>query len=88
LFVARWPDRSRPKTWPGEQFAGTTEKHPTFLPGGIYKNSLHGSGTWKVTSNGLEIHSGTFGGIFQAEMRDDGTILDATYNVAGKICKK
>ena len=58
-----------------------------FLPGGKYENSRHGSGTWKVTSTGLEIHSETFGGIFQVEVRDDGTILDATYNVAGKVCK-
>jgi hypothetical protein len=58
-----------------------------FLPDGIYKNNLHGTGTWKMTSNGLEIHSETFGGMFQVEMREDGTILDATYNVAGKVCK-
>ena len=57
------------------------------LAGRKNENSVHGSGTWKVTSTGLEIHSETFGGIFQVEMRDDGTILDATYNIAGKVCK-
>jgi len=56
----------------------------TFSPDGKYENSLHGSGTWKVTSNGLEINSV----VARAEMRDDGTILDVTYNVAGKACKK
>jgi hypothetical protein len=58
-----------------------------FLSGGKYQNSRHGTGTWKVTATGLEIHSETFSGVFQVEMRDDGTILDATYNVSGKVCK-
>jgi hypothetical protein len=60
-----------------------------FLPGGKYENSRHGSGTWKVTPTGLEIHSETFGGTFQVEMRNDGTILDATYRCrfeTSRIC--
>jgi hypothetical protein len=58
-----------------------------FSPDGKYENSLHGSGTWEMTPKGLEIKHGTFDGLFQVEVRDDGTILDATYNVAGKVCK-
>jgi hypothetical protein len=58
-----------------------------FLPGGKYVNSRHGSGDWKVTSAGLEIHSDTLGGIFRVEIQEDGTILDANYNIAGKFCK-
>lgn len=59
----------------------------TFLPGGKYENSRHGSGVWKVTPAGLEIHAGEFAGVFDAQIQPDGGILDATYNVAGTICK-
>jgi hypothetical protein len=59
----------------------------TYARGGKWENNRHGSGTWKVTAAGIEIHSETFGGILRVEMQDDGTILDATYNVTGKFCK-
>lgn len=59
----------------------------TYLRGGTWTNSRHGSGTWKVTPAGLEIHSDSFGGALRVELQDDGTILDATYNVPGHFCK-
>jgi hypothetical protein len=59
----------------------------TYVSGGKWENSRHASGTWRVTSAGLEIHSETFGGILRVEMQDDGTILDATYNIVGRFCK-
>jgi hypothetical protein len=71
----------------GQKICWDNGETSVFSPGGKYENSLHGSGTWKVTAKGLEIQHGTFDGMFDVEMRDDGTILDATYNVAGKICK-
>jgi hypothetical protein len=68
----------------GRTFCWDNGETSTYLPGGKYENSLHGSGAWKVTSKGLEINSV----LFRVEMRDDGTIFDASYNVAGKECKK
>lgn len=59
----------------------------TYVSGGKWENSRHASGTWRVTSAGVEIRSDTFGGTLRVEMQDDGTILDATYNIAGKFCK-
>ena len=48
---------ARPATT--EDLAGRTicwdnGEKSAFLPGGKYENSLHGSGTWKVTSTGLK----------------------------------
>jgi hypothetical protein len=59
----------------------------TYSGGGTWANSRHGSGTWKVTPDGVEIHSDTFGGVLLVELPDDGTILDATYYVPGRFCK-
>jgi hypothetical protein len=59
----------------------------TYTRDGKWENDRHGSGTWKVTPAGVEIHSETFGGVLSVEMRDDGTVLDATYNIAGKFCE-
>lgn len=56
-----------------------------YVSGGKWENSSHGA--WRVTPAGLEIHSETFDGILSVEIQDDGTILDATYNIAGKFCK-
>jgi hypothetical protein len=59
----------------------------TYTRDGKWENSRHGSGAWKVTSDGLEIHSETFAGVLRVEIQDDGTVLDATYNISGKYCK-
>jgi hypothetical protein len=90
LLAPVYSAMARPAT--AKDLAGRTicfdnGEKPTYTRDGKWENNWHGIGAWKVTPAGVEIRSDTFSGVLRVEMRNDGTILDTTYNIAGKFCK-
>ena len=58
----------------------------TFSPGGSYRSSLSGAGTWEVNSVGVQIRTEHYSGLYDIDKEPDGTLKSLTRHSRGRYC--
>jgi hypothetical protein len=59
----------------------------TYSAGGKYSSTMVGTGTWRVTSVGIELHTQGYSGYQDVDKRPDGTFNSALEHGGGHYCK-
>ena len=59
----------------------------SYLAGGKYSSTMAGTGTWRATAVGIELHAEHYSGYQDVDKRPDGTFYSGLEHGAGHYCK-
>jgi len=59
----------------------------SYLAGGKYSSTMAGTGSWRATAVGIELHAEHYSGYQDVDKRPDGTFYSGLEHGAGHYCK-